>query len=56
MRAVTDDFRAHRGNDVAMDWSHMTHWGWAMMAVWTMLWLILVAVIVVVGLRWAKLN
>lgn len=38
-----------------MDWSHMTHWGWAMMALWMTLWIVLVAV-VVVGTRWAKLH
>jgi hypothetical protein len=39
-----------------MDWSHMTDWGWAMMAVWTTLWVVLVAVIVVVGMRWANTS
>jgi hypothetical protein len=39
-----------------MDWSLMSHWGWAMMTVWTALWLILVALIVVVGLRWTRLQ
>jgi hypothetical protein len=56
VRARTDDFRAHRGKDVAMDWSHMTHWGWAMMTVWTALWLVLVAVVVLVGARWPKMH
>jgi hypothetical protein len=56
VRARTDDFRAHRGNDEDMDWSHMTHWGWAMMAVWTALWLVLVAVVVLVGARWANMH
>ena len=37
-----------------MEWTHMTSWGWAMMTVWTALWIVLVAVVVVVGLRWAK--
>jgi hypothetical protein len=56
LRAATDDFRRLRGKDVDMEWSHMTNWGWAMMAVWTTLWLVLVAVIVVVGLRWANTH
>ena len=39
-----------------MDWSHMTDWGWAMMVVWTTLWVVLVAVIVVVGVRWTNTS
>ena len=39
-----------------MDWSHMTDWGWMMMAVWTTLWVVLVAVIVVLGMRWANTS
>ncbi len=39
-----------------MDWSHTTDWGWTMMAVWTSLWVVLVAAIVVVGLRWADTH
>ena len=34
----------------------MTSWGWAMMAVWTTLWLVLGAVVVLVGLRWARTH
>jgi len=34
----------------------MTDWGWMMMAVWTTLWVVLVAVIVVLGLRWANTS
>jgi hypothetical protein len=44
------------GKDGHMDWSHMSHWGWAMMTIWTALWLIIVALIVVVGLRWTRLQ
>jgi hypothetical protein len=39
-----------------MDWSHMTEWGWMMMAVWAALWVVLVAVIVVLGLRWTNTS
>jgi hypothetical protein len=39
-----------------MDWSHMSHWGWVMMTVWTALWLILVVLIVVAGLRWTRFQ
>jgi len=39
-----------------MDWSHMSNWGWAMMTVWTALWLVIVSLIVVVGLRWTRLQ
>jgi hypothetical protein len=56
VRARTDGFPALPGKDVRMDWSHMTNWGWTMMAVWTTLWIVLVALIVVVGLRWARMH
>ena len=56
MRGGPDAKSPSSGNDVAMDWSHMTNWGWAMMALWTTLWIVLVAVVVVVGTRWAKLH
>jgi hypothetical protein len=39
-----------------MHWSQMTHWGWAMMAVWTALWLVVVAAVVIVGMRRADTH
>jgi uncharacterized membrane protein len=38
--------RAARGTLRGMYWDHMTGWGWAMMIVWSLIWIALIAVLI----------
>ena len=43
-----------RGTLRGMYWDHMTGWGWAMMILWSLIWIALIGVLISALVNWSR--